>query len=234
MTFTGKTVLITGATGNLGRAVAAAFEAEGARLILVGSRAETLDKVFPNLASQHLKRAADLTDREEAAKLVADAERICGQIDAVCAIAGGFQAGTPVHETPAADWDRMTAMNVSTMLNVVSPAIPGMLARKSGKIVTVGANSAAKGSANMGAYVASKSTVMRLTESMAGELRQHGVNVNCVLPSIIDTPENRHAMPKADPSRWVKPQELAAVIVFLCSGGAAAMHGAMVPVVGLS
>src|SRR5262249_44246760 len=108
-----------------------------------------------------------------------------------------------------------------------------MIARKSGKVVTVGSMTAMKGAANMGAYVASKSTLMRLTESMAAELRPHGINVNCALPSTIDTPENRAAMPKADPAKWVDAADLAAVIAFLCSDGARAMHGALVPVVGL-
>ncbi|MGI6852681.1 SDR family NAD(P)-dependent oxidoreductase [Mesorhizobium sp. 1B3] len=232
--FKEKTVLITGATGNLGKAVACAFDALGTRLVLVGSRFETLDAAYPSLKPHHLKLAADLTDKAAAARVVAEAGQTSGRIDAICAIAGGFHAGKPVHETAPADWDRIMEMNVSTMLNVVSPAIPGMIARKAGKIVTVGANSAAKGAANTGAYIASKSTVMRLTESMSAELRQYAINVNCVLPSTIDTPENRQAMPKADPARWVKPEDLAAVIVFLCSENAVAMHGALVPVVGLS
>ncbi|MGO4835362.1 SDR family oxidoreductase, partial [Rhizobiaceae sp. 2RAB30] len=142
--------------------------------------------------------------------------------------------GEAVHETSAANWDLMMKLNVSTMVNTVGPAVPGMIARRTGKIVTIGANGATRGGANMGAYAASKSAVMRLTESMSGELRSRGINVNCVLPSIIDTPENRSAMPNADPARWVKPEQLASVIAFLCSDGASAIHGALVPVVGLS
>lgn len=229
-----RTVLITGATGNLGKAVASAFEEEGARLVLLGSRTETLDAVYPNLHADHVKLAADLVDGAAAAAAVAEAERICGSIDVVCAVAGGFHAGEPVHDTSAVEWKRMMDLNVATMLNVVGPVVPGMIARKGGKIVTVGANSAAKGAANTGAYIASKSALMRLTESMSGELRQHGINVNCVLPSIIDTPQNRQAMPKADFARWVRPEDLAQVIAFLCSGRAGAMHGALIPVVGLS
>jgi NAD(P)-dependent dehydrogenase (short-subunit alcohol dehydrogenase family) len=229
-----RVVLVTGATGNLGRAVAGDFMADGARLVLVGSRAESLERAFPDIAPRHLKLAADLADAAEAARLVAEAERECGRIDALCALAGGFHMGEAVHETPAAAWDEMMRLNVATMTNVVKAAIPGMMARKAGKIVTVGANSATKGVARMGAYTASKATVMRLTEAMAGELRGHGVNVNCVLPSTLDTPENRAAMPRADPALWVKPEDLAAVIAFLCSDGAKAMHGALVPVVGLS
>ncbi len=109
-----------------------------------------------------------------------------------------------------------------------------MLQAGGGKIVNVGAFSAQKGTANMGAYVASNSAVIRLTESMAAELREKNVNVNCVLPTTIDTPENRKAMPGADPAKWVAPGDLANVIAFLASDAARAIHGAAIPVAGLS
>jgi NAD(P)-dependent dehydrogenase (short-subunit alcohol dehydrogenase family) len=109
-----------------------------------------------------------------------------------------------------------------------------MHAAGGGKIVNVGAYAAQTGAAGMGAYVASKSAVIRLTETMAAELREKNINVNCVLPTILDTPENRAAMPKADPRRWVAPEDLARVIVFLASDDARAIHGAALPVTGLS
>jgi NAD(P)-dependent dehydrogenase (short-subunit alcohol dehydrogenase family) len=109
-----------------------------------------------------------------------------------------------------------------------------MIAQRHGRIVNVAASSAQKGVARMGAYCATKSAVIRLTESMAAELREHGINVNCVLPTILDTPENRSAMPDADASRWVALDDLASVIVFLASDGARAIHGAALPVAGLS
>jgi len=112
--------------------------------------------------------------------------------------------------------------------------VPVMLKAGGGNIVNIGAFAAQKGAAQMGAYVASKSAVIRLTESMAAELREKNINVNCVLPTIIDTPENRAAMPDADPKRWVSPQALAEVIVFLSSDAARAIHGAAVPVTGLT
>ena len=142
--------------------------------------------------------------------------------------------GPPVHETPDADFDFLFGVNVRTMLNAVRAVVPRMLEGGGGKIVNVGAFSAQKGVAQMGAYVASKSAVIRLTETMATELREKNINVNCVLPTVIDTPENRAAMPKADPRRWVSAADLAAVIVFLASDSARALHGAAVPVTGLS
>lgn len=112
--------------------------------------------------------------------------------------------------------------------------VPAMLKAGGGKIVNIGAYAAHKGAARMGAYVASKSAVIRLTETMATELREHNINVNCVLPTVLDTPENRAAMPEADPKRWVAPQDLAEVIVFLAADAARAIHGAALPVTGLS
>ncbi len=234
MKFDTKTVLITGAAGNLGRAVAKRFADEGATLIAVGSTSQSLDNAFPDDRPNLSKVAVDLLDGdavEAAVKPFVDAP---GGIDMVCACAGGFDMGDPVYKTPADKWARMMDLNTQTLLSVVRAVTPGMVARGSGKIVTVGANSASHGVAQMGAYTASKSVVMRMTEAMAGELRGKGINVNCVLPSIIDTPENRSAMPDADPAKWVAPADIAAVMAFLCSEDAKAIHGALIPVAGLS
>jgi NAD(P)-dependent dehydrogenase (short-subunit alcohol dehydrogenase family) len=157
-----------------------------------------------------------------------------GGIDVVCNIAGGFDMGPAVHETSDALWSKLMDINVGTLLNVVRAVVPAMLEAGSGKIVNVGAMGGVAGKGNMGAYSASKSVVIKLTESMSAELREKGINVNCVLPSIIDTPPNRADMPNADFSKWVSPAALADVIVFLASDKARAIHGASVPVVGLS
>jgi NAD(P)-dependent dehydrogenase (short-subunit alcohol dehydrogenase family) len=109
-----------------------------------------------------------------------------------------------------------------------------MIAAGGGKIINIGAYAAQKGAADMAAYIASKSAVIRLTESMALELREKNINVNCVLPTVIDTPQNRAAMPQADPRKWIAPKDLASVIVFLASEGARAIHGAALPITGLS
>jgi NAD(P)-dependent dehydrogenase (short-subunit alcohol dehydrogenase family) len=120
------------------------------------------------------------------------------------------------------------------MIPVATSVVPCMVAGGGGQIVTVGAMGALRGGAQMGAYAASKSALMRLTESMSAELKGHGINVNCVMPSIIDTPENRAAMTDADSSQWVAPQALAEVILFLASDAARAIHGACIPVTGLA
>jgi len=142
--------------------------------------------------------------------------------------------GEAVHETRDATWDFLLDLNARSIIHTARAVVPGMVARGEGRIVNVAAHAALRGTAGMGAYCASKSAVMRLTESMAAELRERGINVNCVMPTIIDTPENRRDMPDADPARWVAPADLAEVIRFLASPAARAVHGAALPVTGLS
>ena len=229
MQFTDRTVVITGASGNLGRAVARAFADLGARLALLDLKRGDLQ----DSASQ-LFVDVNLMNPESVASAVGKALERFGRIDVLCNIAGGFRMGPPVHETKDADWEFLLGLNARSVLNTVRAAVPAMLKGGGGRIVNIGAFAAQRGAANMGAYIASKSAVIRLTESMAAELREKNVNVNCVLPTIIDTPENRSAMPKANPAKWVAPADLANVIVFLTSDGARAVHGAAVPVTGLS
>ena len=234
MRFAGKTVIVTGAAGNLGSAVAKKFAEEGASVALFGHRLEKVEAVADELAGNHAAFGVDLTDREATKNAIADVAEKLGPPDIVCAIAGGFDMGTPVHEVPGEDWQKMMDRNLGTLLSVLAAVTPGMIERGAGKIVTIGANGAKTGGKTMGPYAASKSAVMRVTESASAELKSHGINVNSVLPSIIDTPENRDAMPKADPAKWVTPESLAGVIAFLCSDDAKDIHGALVPVTGLS
>ncbi len=224
MTLSQRRVAVTGANGNLGRAVAAGAAALGAEVAL-------LDRAF----DAALQRApGERKSCYEVDLLDASAVRTCferiGRIDVLCNVAGGFTAGELVYETDDEVFERMFDLNVRTMLNCVRAVVPGMLANGHGKIINVGAIAALKGQASMGAYCAAKSVVLRLTESLAAELRDHGINVNCVLPSIIDTPQNRAAMPQADSSAWVSPADLASVICYLASDAASALHGAAIPV----
>lgn len=226
-------IMITGASGNLGRAVAAAFDAAGADVALVDRRRDRLDTLYGSPSPRRLHTEADLTDSaavEAAARATIDR---FGRIDVLCNIAGAFRMGPAVHETPDADWSFMFDVNARTVIHTARAVVPRMLAAGRGKIVNVAAYGALKGGANMAAYAAAKSAVIRITESMSAELRGQGINVNCVLPTTIDTPENRRAMPKADPAKWVAPADLASVIVFLASDAARAVHGAAIPVTGL-
>lgn len=229
-----RTVMITGAAGHLGRAVAAGFSAEGANLVLVDRDTALLQQAFGADGGTRLFAPCDLLAADQVQAAVDAALARFSRIDVLCNIAGGFRMGEAVHETSDASWDLLLDLNARTLLHTARAVVPAMLRNGAGKIVNVGAFSALKGLAQMGAYTASKSVVMRLTEAMAAELRERGINVNCVLPTIIDTPDNRRAMPDADPARWVAPADLAAVIRFLASDAARAVHGAALPVTGLS
>lgn len=235
MRFKNKVVVITGAAGNLGRAVAQAFAAEGAALALLGKDHAELQRAYgPATNGGSLQLAADLTRAADAASAIEQVLARHGRVDVLCNLAGGFRMGSPVHETSAADWDFLLDLNLRSVLHMVQATVPAMQRQGRGSIVNVGAFAAARGVPFMGAYTASKAAVARVTEAMAGELREQGINVNCVLPTIIDTPENRQAMPDADPKRWVAPADLAAAITFLACDDARAIHGASLPVTGLS
>lgn len=231
MTTTRPTVFITGAAGQLGAAVVAQFQRQGARLVLLDRDAQALREHYGAIADAALVEV-DLLDREQVAARLGEAITQARRIDVLCHLAGGFHMGEPVHETPASAWDLMMNLNARALIHVAAAVVPPMIRQGAGRIVTVGAAGALKGGADMGAYAASKSALMRLTEAMSAELRDHGINVNCVLPSTLDTPPNRAAMPDADPSRWVAPAALAEVIGFLASDGARAIHGALIPVLG--
>ena len=222
--FAGRVVLITGAAGALGKAATAYFAAAGARLAL-------LDVIA--IDGEHFTRTCDLTDAAQCKAAVDAVVAQFGTVDVLVNIAGGFAMGEAVHETSAATWDFLMGLNAHSVLNMARATVPVMLAAGRGKIVNIGAGAGQHASARMGAYSASKSVVIRLTEAMAGELKSQGINVNCVLPSIIDTPRNRADMPDADHSTWVRPEALARVIGFLASDAAAPIHGAALPVTGL-
>ena len=234
MSFDNRTVIITGASGNLGKAVAKAFGDLGANLVLVDLKRESLASAFGAESDHRLFAPTNLLEANGATAVAQAALARFGCIDVLCNIAGGFRMGEAVHETSDANWNFLFDINTRTLLNAVRAIVPQMLKAGGGKIVNIGAFAAQKGVAQMGAYTASKGTVIRMTEAMAGELRDKNINVNCVLPTIIDTPENRAAMPKADPAKWVAPADLANVIVFLASDAARAVHGAALPVTGLS
>ncbi|NDJ77462.1 MAG: SDR family oxidoreductase [Chloroflexi bacterium] len=232
--FSRHVAIVTGASGNLGSAVAAAFHQAGAKLVLVDRDPDRLSSLFPDIADSErfLPLAADLTDANSTQAMVSQAVEHFGQIDILANTVGGFTMGTPVHETSLETWDFMQTLNARTVLLLAQAVVPHMLAREHGKIIHTAARAALHGSANMAAYVASKSTVIRLTESMAAELKHNGITVNCVLPGTIDTPQNRKDMPNADHGKWVAPEAIADVFLFLASDAARAVTGASVPVYG--
>jgi NAD(P)-dependent dehydrogenase (short-subunit alcohol dehydrogenase family) len=222
--FNDRNIIVTGGAGVLGAAVAERFAAGGAKVAILD--------IVP-VDGPHLSIECDLMDAGACQKAVARVRAELGDVTALANVAGGFVMGDRVHETTDKTWEFMLDLNARTVLNMVRATVPAMIDAGGGAIVSVAARAGLEGAANMGAYSASKGLVIRLTESLASELREQGINVNCVLPSIIDTPRNRTDMPDANFATWVAPADLADVIAFLASDAARAVHGAALPVVGL-
>jgi len=234
--FEGKVVMVTGAAGNLGAAVAASFAALGARLALLDHSAERLARTRDDLdlPSPTLLLPTDLTSTDSVAAAADRTVAQLGRVDVLANIAGGFTMGPALHETDDEDWDLMMRLNARSVFNTCRAIVPHMLRQGAGRIINVSARAALEGKARMGPYCASKAAVLTLTESLAAEHRLDGINVNCILPGTIDTPQNRAAMPEADFSRWVPPAALADVVVFLASEASRAVTGAAIPVYGRS
>ncbi|MDO9298828.1 3-oxoacyl-ACP reductase FabG [Bradyrhizobium sp.] len=222
----GKVVIVTGASGALGSVVAEAALARGARVAGLDHAASQLSAT----ANRIELGGVDLSDATETGKAIDAVVAHFGKLDALINIAGGF-AFEAVAEGDPRTWQHMYALNVLTALNASRAAIPHLVASASARIVNIGAIGALQAGAGMGAYAASKAGVHRLTEALAAEWKGK-ITVNAVLPSIIDTSANRASMPKADFTKWVTPQELADVILFLVSDAASAVTGALLPVSG--
>jgi NAD(P)-dependent dehydrogenase (short-subunit alcohol dehydrogenase family) len=222
----GKVIVITGALGALGRVVADAAVVRGARVAGIDHA--------PSQAAATAQRielgGVDLSDSAQAKKAIDAATAHFGRLDALVNIAGGFTFET-VADGDIKSWQRMHALNLLTAVNTSQAAIPHLAASPAGRIVNIGAMGALQAGAGMGPYAASKAGVHRLTEALAAEHKGR-ITVNAVLPSTIDTAANRASMPKADFSKWVTPQELAEVILFLVSDAASAVTGALIPVAG--
>ncbi len=221
-----KVIVVTGAAGALGRVVVEVALARGARVAAIDHAAA---QAAPT--ARHIEcGGVDLTDAAQARTAIDAAAAHFGKLDALVNIAGGFAFETVVEGDPKT-WQRLYALNVATALNASRAAIPHLLASSAARIVNIGALGALQAGSGMGAYAASKSGVHRLTEALAAEHKGR-ITVNAVLPSIIDTPANRHSMPKSDFSKWVTPQELAEMILFLASDAASAVTGTLIPVTG--
>jgi NAD(P)-dependent dehydrogenase (short-subunit alcohol dehydrogenase family) len=233
--FQGQVALVTGASGALGSVVARRLLAAGARLVLPDRHPEKLRGLFSEVESGAvLAEACDITDPESVAALVRAAEERFGRIDLLCNIAGGFRGGTPVHESDVATWDFLMDLNARSVFLVCRAVVPVLLKGGGGRIVNVASAAALAGGAGIAAYSASKAAVLRLTESLSAELKTQNIRANAVLPGTMDTAANREAMPDADTRRWVAPDAVADVILFLLSEAARAVHGAALPVNGLN
>lgn len=229
---TDQVVVVTGASGGLGGAVARALLDAGARLALVERNAEKLaaaaQRLDPGGGSTFTHRC-DLGDAPAVEAMAAAVLDRFGRIDGLVNLAGGFRGGVAVHETPLADWDAMLDQNARPLFHLARAVVPAMIARRRGTIVAVASRAALAGGAGVAPYSASKAAVVRLTESLAAELAPHGIRANAILPSTIDTPANRAAMPDADHRAWVAPAALADLVVFLVSEASRAVNGAAIP-----
>jgi NAD(P)-dependent dehydrogenase (short-subunit alcohol dehydrogenase family) len=229
--FSGKVIVVTGAAGNVGAALAKVLAAKGARVVAVDTVKDRLRSVVGELGgSGHLALSEfDLTDFAATSALIAKVEADCGRLDGVGTTVGGF-AMAAFADVGAEEWSSMFNLNVTTTWNIYRAAVPAIKRAGGGALVGIGSAAGLKGSAMMAAYSATKSAVMRLTESLADELRNDRIRVNAVLPTTIDTPQNRSAMPDADTSRWVKPSEVAEAMTFLLSDAASGVTGTLLQV----
>lgn len=235
--FTNKVVMITGAIGNLGTVLARTFQASHAKLALIDRGEDRLKQTFADLVGSPdylLINCADLMNANAVEASVVGAYQHFERIDVLVNTVGGFKAGKMLHETPVETLEFMLDLNSKAVFIACQKVIPRMLEGGSGKIINIAARPGLEGKAGMAAYAASKSAVFRFTESMAAELKDQGINVNCIIPGTIDTSANREAMPEADFSTWVSPESLAGVILFLASEAARDIHGAAIPVYGRS
>jgi NAD(P)-dependent dehydrogenase (short-subunit alcohol dehydrogenase family) len=232
--FSGSVALIAGGTGGLGRAVSLAFLEEGAEVV-VTYRQEKEFSALKNDSGRYSSKLTghqvDVTD-EPAVRRVVDAIAKAGSLDILVNSVGAYAGGTKLWETEPKVFDAMLALNLRSGYVLSRAVVPAMLGQKTGAIVNIASKAAIDHAAGGAAYAASKAAALAMIDSLAEDLRGTGVRVNSVLPSIIDTSANRGAMPNADFAKWPKPEEIARVILFLCSTEAKVIHGAAIPVYG--
>jgi len=233
--FSAKVVLVAGGTGGLGRAVSLAFLEEGAEVVVTYRK----EAEFAALKSAAGANAAaleghivDITDELAVAKFVADVVSKHGKLDAVVNAVGGYAGGIKLWELETKTLDAMLSLNLRSGYTLAKAVLPAMLKQRHGSIVNVAAKAAFDHGAGAAAYAASKAAAVALMDSLAADTKGTGIRVNSILPSIIDTTTNRLAMPDADFASWPKPQDIAQVILFLCSDAAKTIHGAAIPVYG--
>ena len=233
--FSGRLALVAGGTGGLGRSVSLGFLAEGAEVVVTYRRDEELERLRSSAAASlprlHGHRV-DVTDETAVRELVEGILARHGRLDALVNTVGGYAGGTTLWELETKVFEQMLALNLRAGYVLVRAAVRPMLRQGRGAIVNVASKAAFDHGASQAAYAASKAAAVAMIDSLAADLAGTGVRANSVLPSIIDTEANRRAMPKADFAAWPKPEDIARVILFLCSDEARVVHGAAIPVYG--
>jgi len=235
MRFSGNVVLVAGGTGGLGRAVSRAFLEEGAAVIVTYRTQDEFDALVQAAAANTSRlegQRVDVTDETAARRLVEDVAAKYQRLDALVNTVGGYAGGVKLWDLETEVLDRMLALNLRSGYALSRAVVPVMLKQARGSIVNIAARAAFDHPAGAAAYAASKAAALAMIASLAAELAGTGVRVNSVLPNIIDTEANRRAMPTADFAKWPKPEDIARVILFLCSTDAKVVHGASIPVYG--
>lgn len=227
-----RTVVVAGGTGALGSSVVRGFLAAGARVIATYVKQAEFDGLAKQAGAGLIGVSLDVTDEAAVAKFVADTESKYGGIDALVIAVGGYAGGKQLWETDTATYELMLSLNLRAAFVMARAILPGMIRQNRGAIVNVASKAGYGHSAGAAMYAASKAAVMALIDSLAEEVKPYNINVNSVVPSIMDTPSNRRAMPKADFDVWPKTDDIAKVILYLCSDDARVIHGAAVPVYG--
>lgn len=228
MMLNGKVVLITGANGGLGTAVTWAFLKAGARVAGVSGRISREDFDHPLFEPI----AKKIESRANADEIVTAVRTKWGRLDALVHLIGGFAGGTPLAGSDIDTVEKMFAINVNPFVHMAQAVLPGMLVQNSGSISAIGSRLALDPKAGLSAYAASKAALVSIVKTVALETRDAGVTANVVLPETMDTPANRKMMPNEDFSKWVKPEQVAALLVHLASDEASEVTGAVVPVYG--
>jgi NAD(P)-dependent dehydrogenase (short-subunit alcohol dehydrogenase family) len=231
--FSGQVALVAGGTGALGRAVTVAFLEEGGTVVVTyrkGAEFELLRGAAGAYVSRLEGHSVDVTNQNEVSQLVAAIIAKYGRLDVLINAVGGYAAGGKLWETDSKVLDQMLSLNLLSGYTLGRAVVPAMLKRGRGAIVNVASRAAIDHAAGAAAYAASKAAAVAMIDSLAADLKGTGVRANSILPSIIDTEENRKAMPDADFAKWPKPREIADVILFLCSDAARLIHGASIPV----
>ena len=224
MSVSGKTVVVTGGSGAVGRVVSRRFAEAGARVVVA-------DKTPPPGEAGAVEyHETDVLDEASVRGLFERVASAYGGPQVLLNIAGGFRFGPSVEEMEESDWDSLLQLNLKSAFLTIKNVLPYMKAQGYGRIVSVAARSGLRGDPMVAHYSVSKGGVILLTQSVAAEVKEHDITVNAVLPSIIDTPANREAMPDAKAERWVQPDDLASVLLFLASEESRAVSGAAVPV----
>ena len=233
--FEDKVALIAGGTGALGRAVAAAFVREGARVIVTYRRQAEFDASMSETkkgASGVTGLMVDATDAAAVERMLKDALAGWGGLDILVNAIGGYHGGKKIWEEDLSGYEQMMSLNLKAGFVLARAVIPVMIRQSRGWIVNVASRAAYGQSPGAALYAASKAGALALFDSLAAEVKSYPISVNSVVPSIFDTPANRQAMPTADYASWPKPEEIAEVILFLCSPQARIIHGAAIPVYG--